>query len=146
MATYTVESEGNHIVPMQLQVTFPVDITATYVSVEGTSHEYESQDFNDLMDLVSSNTENYYKTLPEFTTPDETRNVTWSCVLLGPEPGNETKILYTTTVTFTIEGAEIQITHNTQTDLTGTAKDEFLQSEADAVAISFKAGRSWTDL
>lgn len=144
MATYTIQSEGNHIVPYTLLVTIPINITATYV--QGAETTATGEEFTALFNTHCANTENYYKTIPEFTVQDETRNVVWSSDNLGLAPDGSGKTLYQIIMTFTITNATAQSTITVQSDLTGEALSAFLQTSADNEAINFKYGRNWVDL
>lgn len=144
MATYSIQSEGNHIVPYNLQVTFDVDVsfTNTHRVVSGL----EGQEFDDFFTAYALRAEEGYKTLPEFITQDQTRNSTYSMVTIGPSAEKPGETEYDITINFTIENAVAQTNIVSQTDLTGTEKDTFLQTAADNEAINFKYGHNFVDL
>ena len=146
MANYSVQSEGNHIVPYTLQVTDSINITTVISSRVGTANPFGEAAFNNQMQTAATNIENNWKTLPEFSVQDESRNCTWECI--NPEqlePESEF-FFYDFNVSFTIQNATLQLTVPVQTDLTGSEKDAYLQSVADTAVSNFKAQNMWIDL
>lgn len=146
MATYSIQSEGTPILPLTVLVTFPINITMGYPSQVGSYHTFGGSEFNAQMDTVADNVENYYKTLPEFSVQDSQRNRTWQCINPVESVDYPGLFIYDMTVSFTIVNAEVQITRQFQTDLTGTELETFLQTEADSAATSYKAEKNWMDI
>jgi len=146
MATYTVQSEGTHIVPYTLLVTFPVNIIMAQSNRVGSTHPFESNEFNAQMQIAADNIENYYKVLPDFTVQDQSRNVTWQCINPQESFDLPNLVLYDLVVSFTITNAEAQITITPQSNLTEGDLETFLQAEADNAAMVYKATFNWIDI
>ncbi len=149
MATYSIENEGNPIVPINLSISFPVNARVTLV--EEINSNKSGQEFTDQITAYAQNAENSYKNHPFFSTKDENRNVGTLPGLpitpesLGPHQ-EEGYFIYRLTMPFTIENAVVTESKFVQTDLTGQEKADFLQTEADTFEADFKAGHNWVDL
>lgn len=146
MASFTIVSEGSPIIPYNLNVSFPINHTATYVDPVVSDLPYPSQAFTDFFNTYVGNTENHVKTWPEFTTQDTTRNATWTVEEVGPFSDDPSKTLYNLTQVFTIENAVVQIPQTALTDLTGDALDNYLQSAANDAEANYFANRPWSPL
>lgn len=143
MATYTVISEGNPIVPINLEVVFPINHTVTYV--ENVLSDKEGTELEEQFEAYTLNVENQIKEYADFSTQDTNRNGTFVLTQTGTGEGDIK--YYDCAMTFTIENAVITIERQTQTDLTGTAKDDFLADFANTSESSYLAERpTWIAL
>lgn len=143
MASYTILSEGTPIVPVNLQISFPVNHTVTYtdnVLSDKTGAELQAQ-----FEAYVLDHESQIKQQLEFSTQDGNRNGTFQ--LTETMTGQGGFVYYDCEYTFTIENAVVTIDRQTQTDLTGTAKDDFLAAFAnDAEVLYFSERPTWVAL
>lgn len=144
MATYSITSEIP-FAAIDLNVTFGLDVACSYaqqVQSNNTGAALTAQ-----FEAYAADYENSVKTQSFFTVQDTNRNATFELVEDPTQsPAGEGYTPYICTVSFTIE--EVVVLQQTQrtTELTGTAKDEYLSAEADAIEAAFKSERGWTDL
>jgi hypothetical protein len=137
---YTVTQEGDPVVPIQMDVEFDVNVSVQYVYPVMSTLEFGSQDFNDFFQNYADDVENSAKDNdPIFVTKDTSRSNTFSLV---PTGGNN----YDITIGFTIQNAVAKVSHGVETTLTGTAREEYLQAQAEYIAGYEKQQRPWTDL
>ncbi|NOS92462.1 MAG: hypothetical protein HOP30_11105 [Cyclobacteriaceae bacterium] len=143
MTTYTVVNEGNPIVPVNLNVSFLVAVIVSFaeeIFSNKTDEELDAQ-----CQLYVQNAEASYKSNAWFSTPDESASsVSYTRDDLGahPEPGYRN---YRLNISFNLNAVVTQPL-SVQTDLTGEEKEAYLQEQADAFAVAFKAERNWVDL
>jgi hypothetical protein len=142
MTTYTVVNEGNPIVPVNLNVSFPVAVAVSFPE-EIFSNKTEEELATQIQTYIE-NAEASYKSNSWFSTPDADSSVTCTVDDLGEhlEPGYRN---YRLNISFNLNATVTQPL-SVQTDLTGEEKDAFLQAQADAFAIAFEAERNWVDL
>lgn len=140
--SYNITNEGTPIIPVQMDVVFDVNVAVHYEYPVNSTLDPQSQAFQDFFAAYVSDIENSVKeTDTIFSTRDTNRNATFS---LTPVPGVEGS--YTISIDFTIENAVATVSTNTQTNLSGEAKDEFLLNHANYIASYEKSNRPWTDL
>jgi hypothetical protein len=143
MTTYTVVNEGNPIVPLNLNVSFPVAVAVSFPE-EIFSNKVDTE-LDDQCETYVQNSEASYKSNAWFSTPDSNASsVSYTRDDLGlhPEEGYRN---YRLNISFNLHATVTQPL-SVQTDLTGEEKDAFLQAQADAFATAFKAERNWVDL
>lgn len=144
MATYSITSE----VPfsaIDLNVTFDLNVTCVYQNQ--VQSQNTGQALQDQFTAYAADIEESTKTQPYFTTQDIVRNATFELVEdPSQSPAGEGYVPYICTTTFTIENAVVLQTTSTQTELTGTERDAYLEGVANGLEESFKSERGWVDL
>jgi hypothetical protein len=139
MATYQITAQGTPIYPFTLQINAPINVSQTLSNSITVSHAQNSPEFDAVCQAYTLNAENAYKTLPEFSVQDASRNGTYSVQASG---GLE----YIITMSWTIQNAEIQLGAVTQTDLEGQARQDLFQILSDSKVADYKTQWSWVDL
>jgi hypothetical protein len=142
MATYTVTSEGAPILPINLEITFPVNHTVNLV--DAVISNKSGTELEEQFEAYTLNVENQTKESADFSTQDTGRNGTF--ILTETGPGAEGYTQYNCAMTFTIENAVVTLERQVQTDLTGTAKDTFLEDYANTTEVNYLAERPWIAL
>jgi hypothetical protein len=131
MIEYQILSEGNAIIPINLGISFPVIASVQYTYP--ILSELTGEDLEAFINAYGRNEEIATKNVDIFSTKDTDYNSVTSFISLGG-------IYYTVIIDFTIN-AIATLSANTQTDLTGTEKDAYLQSIADSAEYQFWADR-----
>jgi hypothetical protein len=139
MATYSITDTSIPSYTYTLEIVSAINVSQLYINDNINLEEEGSPEFNAIFDLASSNIEGAYKTLPEFSVLDPSRNRTWFAIAEGNG-------YYKLNTSFIIQNAEITLTRSVVTDLEGTAKDDFLQAFSDSVIAEYKATYNWIDL
>lgn len=142
MATYTVLTEGAPILPLNVAVSFPINHTANYI--DAVLSDKEGTELEEQFEAYTLNVETQIKENSDFSTQDTNKNGTFVLTQTGTGEGGVK--YYDCAMTFTIENAIVTIERPTQTDLTGTAKDEFLTDFANAAEATYLSERPWTAL
>lgn len=127
MIEYQILSEGNAIIPINLGVSFPVIASVQYVYP--ILSELTGEDLTTFINAYGRNEEIATKGIDIFSTKDTDYNSVTSFTSLGG-------VYYSVTIDFTIN-AIATLSASTQTDLTGTEKDAYLQSLAEGVEYQF---------
>lgn len=122
---------------------FPIDHSVNYI--HQVVSDKEGEELEDQFEAYTLNVENQIKEHSDFSTQDTNRNGTFSLTQTGVGEGYVK--YYDCEINFTIENAVITILRQTQTDLTGTAKDDFLESYANTEEINYLAEHpTWVSL
>jgi hypothetical protein len=144
MTTYQILSEGDPIIPYTIEVTSPINVSATYHQVISTAAT--GQDFSDLVNSVAESTENVIKAISEFSVQDSSRNALATTSPIGPDPDGSGRTMYDHYTTFTITNAEIKLLASGQSEAEGVELEAYLQGIADSAVSSFRLNVPWTDL
>jgi hypothetical protein len=144
MSTYSITSTGTPNYPLTISIAAPINVSHTYIADAVNSQEIDTPAFNNIMEIASNAVENAYKTLQEFSIQDASRNQTWTYTANGQDAFGQNQ--YKLITSYTITNAIVNLTTQTNSDLTGEELDVFLQSIADNAVIAYKVGWGWVDL
>jgi hypothetical protein len=139
MNNYQIISTGTPIYPYKIGIQAPINVSQTLTNSITVPYATNTQEFTDALVAYTSNAENAYKTLPEFTTRDSNKNGTYTYANTGG-------ITYDIVMSWTIKNAVIGLEANTTTDLQGTDLENLLQSLADSKVAEVKSQWEWIDL
>jgi hypothetical protein len=140
MNTYQITQQGNPFTDYSLSIEAPINASQSVPQEAGSEHLAGSPEFLAQMQIAADNLENYYKTINQYTTQDESRNATFTYEAIPNSPN------YTLISNWTVENAVMTLSAQTNTDLVDTALEAHLQSVTDAVVADFKAMIFMTDL
>lgn len=140
MNTYQIVEEGNAFINYSLAIEAQINASQTLTQDAGSEHTAGSPEFLAQMQTAVNNEENYYKTIPAYSTQDSNRNASFT---YEPISGSS---LFKLTYTWTVENAVMNLSTETNTDLTGTELDAHLQAKTDEAVANFKALIFMTDL
>ena len=136
MNTYTIIGEGNPIIPYTLQVDLSINATDTYT--ERVASALTGEDFDNFFAGYAENSENAFKTHPDFTTQDETRNATiTNVVTIGENVDDPSKTDYDITYSFGVSGAVATFEKQCQSSSEGTELEEFFATKVVEVEFDF---------
>lgn len=140
MNTYQITAEGDAYINYSLAIEAQINASQTLTQDAGSEHTAGSVEFLSEMQAAVNNEENYYKTIPQYSTQDTNRNATFT---YEPISGSS---LFRLTYTWTVENAVMNLTAETNTSLTGEDLEAHLQAKTDQAVADFKALIFMTDL
>lgn len=138
MASYQITSTGNPILPINLEIKFPLSATVTYVYPIVSNQT--GQNLIDFINAYGRNEEDAIKTQSVFSTQDNNRNSITSFEDLG-DLGNGYHS-YSVTINFNITNAEVVQYANVSNDLVDTARAEYLAGYANSIEVAFKTSNT----
>jgi hypothetical protein len=145
MNTYEIIEIGNPILPYKLNVNLDINASAEYT--ETVAYPISGTELNSFFAGYVANIENTFKTHPDFTTVDTDSNANFSLTLIGVNPDDETKNLYSLNYSFGVSGAIATFEKECQSSSEGEELEAFFNSKVSEVEFDFYQARpNWVKL